>query len=152
MTPAINPVCAGCNQPRALGPQPCNPIYCLQVTAHEIDQMVQAMDRAGTGKIHYQDYLSMASASVEDQRRHFASDTVIFREGDTSDFFYLITAGKVRMLLTTHCPLPTLYYPPLTTDSWVRCARYLLPTTHHPPPTTHDPPPTTHYPLPRCAS
>ena len=56
--------------------QPCNPIYCLQVTAHEIDQMVQAMDRAGTGKIHYQDYLSMASASVEDQRRHFASDTV----------------------------------------------------------------------------
>ena len=26
----------------------------LQVTAHEIDQMVQAMDRAGTGKIHYQ--------------------------------------------------------------------------------------------------
>ena len=26
---------------------------------------------------------------------------VIFREGDTSDFFYLITAGKVRTLLTT---------------------------------------------------
>ena len=75
------------------------------MTAHEIDQMVQAMDRAGTGKIHYQDYLSMASASVEDQRRHFASDTVIFREGDTSDFFYLITAGKVRTLLTAHCPL-----------------------------------------------
>ena len=81
----------------------------------------------------------MASASVEDQRRHFASDTVIFREGDTSDFFYLITAGKVRMLLTTHCPLPTLYYPPLTTDSRVRCARYPLPTTHYPPPTTHHP-------------
>ena len=54
-----------------------------RVTAHEMEQMVQAMDREGTGKIHYQDYLSMASASVEDQRRHFPSDTVIFREGDT---------------------------------------------------------------------
>ena len=40
----------------------------------------------------------MASASVEDQRRHFPAGTVIFREGDTSDFFYLITAGRVRKL------------------------------------------------------
>ena len=39
---------------------------------------------------------------------------VIFREGDTSDFFYLITAGKVRMLLTTYCPLPTTHYLLLT--------------------------------------
>jgi hypothetical protein len=108
-----------------------------RVTAHEIDQMVQAMDREGTGKIHYQDYLSVASASVEDQRRHFPSDTVIFREGDTSDFFYLITAGKARTLLSTPPPPPP---PP--------------PTTHYPLLTTHYPLPTTHYDCSRarCAS
>jgi len=69
-----------------------------QVTPHEVHQMIRAMDVEGTGKIHYQEYLSMASASVQDQRRTFPAGTVIFKEGDTSDYFYLITAGRVRKI------------------------------------------------------
>jgi len=51
-----------------------------------------------SGRIHYQEYLKMASTTIKEQSRHFPAGTVIFREGDPSDFFYLITSGRVRKI------------------------------------------------------
>jgi len=69
-----------------------------RVTPDELAQMISALDGGKTGKIHYQEYLNMASATVMQQKRAFSAGEVIFREGEASDYFYLITSGRVRKL------------------------------------------------------
>jgi len=67
-----------------------------QLTTDELDHMMETLDGAKSGKIHYQDYLNMASTAIKEQTKHFKAGTVIFKEGDRSDYFYLITSGRVR--------------------------------------------------------
>ena len=40
----------------------------------------------------------MASKTIKDARRIFRRGTTIFREGDPSDYFYLITSGHVKRI------------------------------------------------------
>jgi len=67
-----------------------------QLTPDELSQMLEALHGGRSGKIHYQDYLNLASTAIQEQTKHFKAGTVIFREGDRSDYFYLITSGRVR--------------------------------------------------------
>ena len=54
--------------------------------------------RGGTGRIHYQEYLRLASTTIKEQSQTFPTGTVIFREGEPSDYFYFITSGRVRRI------------------------------------------------------
>ena len=69
-----------------------------QMTPAEVSHMVSAMDEGGSGKIYYQQYLNMAATTIKEKETLFREGDVIFREGDPSDFFYLITSGRVRRL------------------------------------------------------
>lgn len=91
-----------------------------QVTPDQLNHMMETLDQARSGKIHYQDYLNMATTAIKEQTKHFKvslshapsascialscrltlwqAGTVIFKEGDKSDFFYLITSGRVRKI------------------------------------------------------
>jgi len=69
-----------------------------QVTADEVTHMIAAMDARGSGKIHYKEYLNLASTTIKDKSKVFPTGTVIFREGEPSDYFYLITSGRVRRI------------------------------------------------------
>ena len=66
------------------------------MTPAELTQMVSAMDEGNSGKIHYQQYLNMAATTIKEKAVIFREGNVIFREGDASDYFYLITSGRVR--------------------------------------------------------
>ena len=71
-----------------------------QMTPDEVKQMISVLEGSasgnGTGKIHYQEYLRLASTTIKEHAQVFPTGTVIFREGDPSDYFYLITSGRVR--------------------------------------------------------
>ena len=78
-----------------------------QVTPDELSQMIAALEgpqsdsgrAAGPeGKIHYQEYLRLASTTIKEHSQVFPTGSVIFREGDPSDYFYLITSGRVRRI------------------------------------------------------
>ena len=78
-----------------------------QVTPDELSQMIAALEgpQSGSGraagpegKIHYQEYLRLASTTIKEHAQVFPTGTVIFREGDPSDYFYLITSGRVRRI------------------------------------------------------
>ena len=77
-----------------------------QVTPDELQQMIGALSTDGgagggraQGRIHYQEYLRLASTTIQEQTEVFPAGTLIFREGDPSDYFYLIASGRVRRIV-----------------------------------------------------
>ena len=73
-------------------------------TPEEVRAMVTTIGGSG-GKVHYSDYLDLTTKVFGQQaRKEFKAGTVIFSEGDPSDYFYLLTSGKVRR--TSRRPRP----------------------------------------------